>query len=96
MPTPLRCVGIAQLSVRRHHVVSSILQRIVRRRIGSAVSGLLGLFFLISAAGSHMDNWRDAHIEYTQNILVFIIISLACVGIAGALPFAAWRLWRIP
>lgn len=76
--------------------MSSNLQRIVRRRIGSVVLGFLGLFFLISAAGSHVDNLRDPHIGYAQNFLFFVIISIVFAAIGGALLFAAWRLWRLP
>ena len=72
------------------------LQRIVLRRIGSILLGLLGVFFLVSAAGSHIDNFRTRHIEYMQNLPIFITISVVFVAVGGILLWTAWRLWRVP
>ena len=76
--------------------MSSNRHQIVRRKVGSVVFGLLGLFFLVSAAGPHVDGLRTRHIEYMQNIPIFVVISVVCMAIGSALLFAAWRLWRVP
>ena len=76
--------------------MNSNLKKIVRRRVGSAVFALLGLFFLGSAAGSHIEGLRSRNVEYVQNIPIFIVISVVCVAIGVAFLFAAWRMWRVP
>jgi hypothetical protein len=76
--------------------MSSHRHRIVRRRIGAAVCGLLGFWIAASAVGSHVDGVRTRHIEYMQNIPVFVIISAVLIVIGGCLLFASWRLWRVP
>jgi len=71
-------------------------QRIVRRRIGSVACGLLGLCIAVSAFSAHIEGLRTRHIEYMQNIPIFVIISAVLLVIGSALLFAAWRLWRMP
>ena len=78
------------------NVMSSKHQRLVTRRIASVVSALLGIFLVVSAAGSHVENLRAPHIEYTQNLSVFAAVSIVFVAIGMVLLFAAWRLWPIP
>lgn len=76
--------------------MSTRLQQIFARRIVSIVFGLLGLWMLISAVGAHFDGLAKRHVEYAQNIPIFIIFSVLLGAIGGALLIAAWRLWRLP
>ena len=103
--TPAFDLGIEQsikdgvdwmISLRRHRTMSSNRQRVIRRRIGSSVCGLLGLWLVANAVGPHVDGLRERHIEYMQNIPVFVILSMIFLVVGGALLSAAWKLWRAP
>lgn len=76
--------------------MSTSHQRILARRIASVASALLGFWLLVDAVGVHIDGLVTRHIEYTRNFALFFTISAVFVVIAGALLFAAWRLWRRP
>src|SRR4051812_41474435 len=74
--------------------VSTDSSKLSRRRWRAILLALVGLLLLIPAAGPHIDGLRTHHVEYTQNVSMFVIISVAFEGLAVTLFVAAWRIWH--
>ncbi len=66
------------------------------RRVSAVLLALVGLWFLASAVMPLVDGFRTRHVEFMNNIPIFVILAAVLLAISIGLLFAARRLWRQP
>jgi len=70
--------------------------RIVLRRSGAILVGLLGMYVVASAVIPLVDGFRSRSREFMNNIPILVAIAVFIFAIGIKLLFAARRLWRLP
>jgi hypothetical protein len=70
--------------------------RIIRRRVGAGVLGVIGLFVLCNAVLPIVDGFRFQSNEFIEHLPILFIIAVFLFFLGVLLLYCARRLWRAP
>jgi len=65
----------------------------MRRKAGAILRGVFGLWLLASGIAPWLDGLSTGHAEFMNNLVIFAVIAVLCIGFGLVLLRGAIRRW---